>query len=393
MPIVFNGKTALLSETENDLFIGRNDDYNRIFDLIESGCNCAVAGQPGIGKTSMLKRLERQLSEKYTVIYLSMPTTDPEMFLRKLLFSLSVAYADTIPSEYRGKLLYTQEIQTLARGLLYGETLGEREEKKILSFLRELIKTDEEIPYRLFTAEDMKQVCGKILSDIPKKLVIIVDDLDKVFSRSINESRDQVERLYLFLTEISDLLHMPKTVWLLSLHGEIFENLEKYVFIQNDSVLLSYINEIIPLKPFSVEESRKILEKRASGKVFDIFSRGAFRLLLACSKGNPRLLIYAASKTIKYTTDTPVSIDDCIAALRANLSLDPRDLMILKNAAEKPYINAGDGDLRESVGLDTISIGQRLTELANKRFLISDYDDKQKIYRLVYVHDAYSEEK
>ena len=333
MPIVFNGKTALLSETENDLFIGRNDDYNRIFDLIESGCNCAVAGQPGIGKTSMLKRLERQLSEKYTVIYLSMPTTDPEMFLRKLLFSLSVAYADTIPSEYRGKLLYTQEIQTLARGLLYGETLGEREEKKILSFLRELIKTDEEIPYRLFTAEDMKQVCGKILSDIPKKLVIIVDDLDKVFSRSINESRDQVERLYLFLTEISDLLHMPKTVWLLSLHGEIFENLEKYVFIQNDSVLLSYINEIIPLKPFSVEESRKILEKRASGKVFDIFSRGAFRLLLACSKGNPRLLIYAASKTIKYTTDTPVSIDDCIAALRANLSLDPRDLMILKNAA------------------------------------------------------------
>lgn len=384
-------KTLPLRGDEREMFVGRTEELANVRDLLESGLNCAISGQPGIGKTSFLNVLEADLSTTYAIIRLSIPTTDPETFYKKLLFALTVQYVDIIDHTIREKLLYTQEIMTLARGLLYGETLGEKEERKIINFMREFIKSPEEQQIRVYTLEELRAACASILSSLEKKLIIIVDDTDKVFARSVLEPCDQVERLYLFFTELTDVIHTPKTAWLFSLHGEMFEQLEKYVLMQNDSILLSFINDIIPLKPFTPEESKHICNNRIGADVFSLFTESAFRLMLAVSKGNPRLLLYTAAKAVKHAGNEKVTIDSLLTALRANLPMDIRDLMILKCAAEKPFITAGDPELRETVGLDTISISQRLSELTNKRLLINDYDDSQKVYRLVYVHDAFTE--
>ncbi len=392
MQKTFHAKTLPLRGDEREMFVGRTEELSYVKEMLESGLNCAISGHPGIGKTTFLNILESELMPTYTVIRLSIPSTDPETFYKKLLFALTTCFADTIPPSIREKLLYTQEMMTLSRGLLYGETLGEKEERKILSFMREVIKNPDEHQARLYTLEELRAACIDIISSIQKKLIIIIDDMDKVFARSVHEPRDQVERLYLFLTELGDVIHIPKSVWLFSLHGDIYEQLEKYVLMQNDSILLSFINDIIPLKPFTPEESKKICDNRTGVDVFSYFTHAAFRLMLAVSKGNPRLLLYTAAKALKYAGQDTVTTDSLLAALRANLPMDIRDLMILKCAAEKPFIIAGDPELRETVGLDTISISQRLSELTNKRLLINDYDDSQKVYRLVYVHDAFTEE-
>ena len=382
-----NTRTTPLQEHEMALFVGRQKETGHVLTLVESGLNCAVSGNPGIGKTTFLNALSHALKETYPVIRISMPVVDTAYFYKKILYGLT----ELIPGgeeEIKDKLAYTQEVETLIRFLFKGETLSSLEEEQMLSLLGTLLKRQELWRRRLFSMEEMRRASVKLINALGKKAVFLVDDLDKALGD--DTPRGAVpERLLAFFLENYDVLNAGKSVWVFSLSHEFYDDMQGLLNAETKKSLLAMVNDIIPLPAFTEEEFKKLLFSRLDGQPRDHFSEDALRLLFGLARGNPRTLMFLLTRSLRMASDErkeAVTAGEVLDLLSDALSLDEKSLAILRQASEDPYVIAGDNRLKEATALDTVSLSMRMADLASKKFLVPDYIDKQKVYRLPYIH-------
>ena len=369
------------------LFVGRQKETGHVLTLVENGLNCAISGNPGIGKTTFLNALSHTLKETYPVIRISMPVVDTAYFYKKILYSLT----ELIPGgeeEIKDKLAYTQEVETLIRFLFKGETLSSLEEEQMLSLLGTLLKRQELWRRRLFSMEEMRRASVKLINALGKKAVFLVDDLDKALGD--DTPRGAVpERLLAFFLENYDVLNAGKSVWVFSLSHEFYDDMQGLLNAETKKSLLAMVNDIIPLPAFTEDEFKKLLFSRLDGQPRDHFSEDALRLLFGLARGNPRTLMFLLTRSLRMASDErkeAVTAGEVLDLLSDALSLDEKSLAILRQASEDPYVIAGDNRLKEATALDTVSLSMRMADLASKKFLVPDYIDKQKVYRLPYIH-------
>ena len=382
-----NTRTTPLQEHEMALFVGRQKETGHVLTLVENGLNCAVSGNPGIGKTTFLNALSHALKETYPVIRISMPVVDTAYFYKKILYGLT----ELIPGgeeEIKDKLAYTQEVETLIRFLFKGETLSSLEEEQMLSLLGTLLKRQELWRRRLFSMEEMRRASVKLINALGKKAVFLVDDLDKALGD--DTPRGAVpERLLAFFLENYDVLNAGKSVWVFSLSHEFYDDMQGLLNAETKKSLLAMVNDIIPLPAFTEDEFKKLLFSRLDGQPRDHFSEDALRLLFGLARGNPRTLMFLLTRSLRMASDErkeAVTAGEVLDLLSDALSLDEKSLAILRQASEDPYVIAGDNRLKEATALDTVSLSMRMADLASKKFLVPDYIDKQKVYRLPYIH-------
>ena len=382
-----NTRTTPLQEHEMALFVGRQKETGHVLTLVENGLNCAVSGNPGIGKTTFLNALSHTLKETYPVIRISMPVVDTAYFYKKILYGLT----ELLPGgeeEIKDKLAYTQEVETLIRFLFKGETLSSLEEEQMLSLLGTLLKRQELWRRRLFSMEEMRRASVKLINALGKKAVFLVDDLDKALGD--DTPRGAVpERLLAFFLENYDVLNAGKSVWVFSLSHEFYDDMQGLLNAETKKSLLAMVNDIIPLPAFTEEEFKKLLFSRLDGQPRDHFSEDALRLLFGLARGNPRTLMFLLTRSLRMASDErkeAVTAGEVLDLLSDALSLDEKSLAILRQASEDPYVIAGDNRLKEATALDTVSLSMRMADLASKKFLVPDYIDKQKVYRLPYIH-------
>jgi len=369
------------------LFVGRQKETGHVLTLVENGLNCAISGNPGIGKTTFLNALSHTLKETYPVIRISMPVVDTAYFYKKILYGLT----ELLPGgeeEIKDKLAYTQEVETLIRFLFKGETLSSLEEEQMLSLLGTLLKRQELWRRRLFSMEEMRRASVKLINALGKKAVFLVDDLDKALGD--DTPRGAVpERLLAFFLENYDVLNAGKSVWVFSLSHEFYDDMQGLLNAETKKSLLAMVNDIIPLPAFTEEEFKKLLFSRLDGQPRDHFSEDALRLLFGLARGNPRTLMFLLTRSLRMASDErkeAVTAGEVLDLLSDALSLDEKSLAILRQASEDPYVIAGDNRLKEATALDTVSLSMRMADLASKKFLVPDYIDKQKVYRLPYIH-------
>ncbi|MBN2727511.1 ATP-binding protein [Candidatus Mcinerneyibacteriota bacterium] len=382
-----NTRTTPLQEHEMALFVGRRKEKGHILTLIENGLNCAVSGNPGVGKTTFLNAISHEMKAKYPVVRISMPVVDTAYFYKKILYGLT----ELIPGgeeEIREKLAYTQEVETLIRFLFKGETLSSLEEEQMLSLLGTLLKRQELWRHRLFSLEEMRKASVKLIEALGKKVVFLVDDLDKALGDDVPKGTVP-ERLLAFFLENYEVLNAGKGVWAFSLSREFYEDMQGLLNAETKKSLLAMVNDIIPLPAFTEEEFRELLYSRLDGRPEEMFAEDALRLLFGLAKGNPRTLMFLLTRSLRAALDQEsgrISAGEILSLMSDALALDEKSLAILRRASEDPYVIAGDNRLKEATALDTVSLSMRMADLASKRLLVPDYIDKQKVYRLPYIH-------
>jgi len=388
-----NTRTTPLQEHEKKLFVGRQKELSHVLGLIESGLNCAVSGSPGTGKTTFLNRLDSEIKKKYAVVRLSMPVADTAYFYKKILYALT----DLIPEEHteiKEKLAYTQEVETLIRFLFKGETHSSLEEEQMLSLLGTLLKRQELWRHQLFSIEEMRRASVKLIKAVGKKVVFLVDDLDKALGE--DSPRGSVpQRLLAFFLENHEVLNSGKSVWIFSLSKDFYDDMQGFIQAEVKSGLLAIVNDIIPLPVFTENEFRELLFSRMDGIPQTFFTEDALRLFFGLAKGNPRILMFLLTQMLHAfpeKKDIVLTAADILDLLKDSLSLDEKSTAIMQRASEDSYVMAGDNRLKEATGLDTVSLALRMSDLASKKLLVVDYIDKQKIFRLPFIHgEAVSE--
>lgn len=382
-----NTRTTPLQEHEMSLFVGRQKETGHILTLIENGLNCAVSGNPGIGKTTFLNAISHKIKEKYPVVRISMPVVDTAYFYKRILYSLT----ELIPKgedDIREKLAYTQEVETLIRFLFKGETLSSLEEEQMLSLLGTLLKRQKLWRHRLFSLEEMRRASVRLIEALEKKAVFLVDDLDKALGEDIPKGAVP-ERLLAFFLENYEILNAGKSVWVFSLSRGFYDDMQGFLNAETKKSLLAMVNDIIPLPAFTGEEFRKLLYSRLDDRPEDFFREDALRLLFGLAKGNPRTLMFLLTRSLRMILNEKkqkISAGEILDLMSDTLSLDEKSLVILRQASEDSYVIAGDNRLKEAAGLDTVSLSMRMADLSSKKLLVPDYIDKQKVYRLPYIH-------
>jgi predicted ATP-dependent serine protease len=83
--------TLPLRQEQLGFFIGHQEEVDRLRDGIFSRENCALVGEPGSGKSSLMERVRAELKRDCEVVSIGVPVADGAYFLRELLQQLLVS--------------------------------------------------------------------------------------------------------------------------------------------------------------------------------------------------------------------------------------------------------------------------------------------------------------
>ncbi len=373
--------TTPLGPDEKELFVGRTRELEITERLLLKGLNCGIASSPGMGKSSFVNRVSRDLAQDMNVIALKIPAADHAYFFKRMLYELTSG--DGGAPGLRERLLYTQEVETMFRFLVNGNTRSHAEEGKALDLLAAVLKKGFGKDRHILSTHEMRNASKNILKDMDRPTLVIVDDLDKGLSGK--DKNGTVRRMVDFFMEVSDLFLTEKVSWLVTLPEAAAVSYADLEEDESKTQILSVINDIVELKPYSPEEFVNLLENRLGGDPGKYLDDPAARLSVALSKGNPRTLMYILTRVFS-SSDEKAGVDRVLDVIGPSLGVDTKSLFILKRAAEEPYITAGDAAIKSATSLDSASVSIRMSDLAGRNLLLPDYMDKQKIFRLPYVH-------
>lgn len=379
-------KTLPIRESELDQFVNRKNESYYILGLLKSYKNCAISGRKGIGKTSFLNLIKNKISKNYLTIFISIPSLDITYFYRKLLNNIVSKNYKYNFDDAKRKLKFSQQIETLAKLLLKGENIGEIQEKKVFNFISSLVDENKKFKKNLLSTEQMHLIIKNFFNSLEKNIFIIVDDIDKI---SIDESTKN-NKIYNFLIEIADILNIDNVTWLFSINRKLHKKIEKELLDNESNSIFSFLNDLINLEPFPVEELRNILFKRMSKEELNQFTDSAFRLIFAISKGNPRVLMHMLLKTMKYKKIKEFKeVDErvVVSTIDDIYSIDNKSSKILEYIGNKSFLFANDRTLQEITKLDSVSLTMRLKELAAKNLITSEIVNRKKAYWLSYIHN------
>lgn len=344
--------TLALQKHNLDYFIGRKALIDRLTSAMFSVSNVGLAGEPGVGKSSLMQLLKSRVPSRFYRVSIGVPLDDATYFLSELLREMLV----TIPS---------------APGLNFKEISrrlesGELSKNAVLSNIR------------------------SIVSRLKKPLLVFVDDLEKIKSDRV-QHLTRSERTLQLLEELKSLLELPNVGFVMALQEEFYSKVSQVVKEGAEPTVLGLFKNVVLVEKFGQQELKEILSLRLKQAGFKegleaFLEPEALTMALSLSSGNPRRFMYLLSEAMYRGFQRKagrVEFQDLFEAVNEHLKLDLVCKKLLYFLAKSGRAVASNTDLQAFMGLDMISIVRRLEILSKNRLTeMVDVVDGTKVYAL-----------
>ncbi len=349
----FDPFTTLALQKHNlDYFVGRETLIDRLLSAMFSVSNVGVAGEPGVGKSSLMQLLKSRVPSRFYHVSIGVPLDDATYFLSELLREMLL----TIPP---------------APGLNFKEIsrrleAGELSKNAIFSNIR------------------------SIVSRLKKPLLVFVDDLEKIKSDRV-QHLTRSERTLQLLEELKSLLELPNVGFVMALQEEFYSKVSQVVKEGAEPTVLGLFKNVVLVEKFGQEELKAILSLRLRQAGFkkdldDFLEPEALTMALSLSSGNPRRFMYLLSEAMYCGFKRKakrVEFQDLFEAVNEHLKLDLVCKKLLYFLAKSGRAVASNTDLQAFMGLDMISIVRRLEILSKNRLAeMVDVVNGTKVYAL-----------
>ncbi len=344
--------TLSLRDHNLNYFIGREEILERLTSAMLSQANAGVAGEPGVGKSSLLKILQSRVPKDFHSLAIGVPLDDASYFLGELLREMLVV----LP---RPKGLLLKDVES-------------RLEKGDLS------------------KNGVFLVVKTITVRLRKPLIVFVDDLEKIKGDRI-QHLTRSERTLQLLEELKSLLELPRISFVVALQEEFYAKVAQVVKEGAEPTVLGLFRHMVLVEKFTSSELRQLLELRLQkasfkGSLDAFLEPEALTLALAISAGNPRRFLYLISEAMMRGSQRRglrVEYQDLFEAVNEHLKLDLVCKKLLYFLAKAGRTMASNTDLQAFMGLDAISIGRRLEILSKNRLAeMVEVADGARVYAL-----------
>lgn len=345
--------TTLSLQTHNlDYFVGRSALINRLLSAMFSVSNIGVAGEPGVGKSSLLQLLKNQVPKDFHCVSIGVPLDDASYFLSELLRELLVSIPPVPGVNFR--------------------EVSRRLEKEGL------------------TKNAVFSIIRSITSRLKKQLLVFVDDLEKIKGDRV-QHLTRSERTLQLLEELKSLLELPNVGFIMALQEEFYSKVGQVVKEGAEPTVLGLFKHMVLVEKFTQAELKQILNVRLQqaefkGELEDFLEPEALTLALSLASGNSRRFIYLLSEGMYrgfQRKGKRVEFQDLFEAVNEHLKLDLVCKKLLYFLAKSGRAVASNSDLQAFMGLDMISIARRLEILSKNRLAeMVDVADGAKVYAL-----------
>ncbi len=350
--------TLALQKHNLDYFVGRKALINRLSSAMGSLSNVGVAGEPGVGKSSMLQLLRARVPKNFYSVNIGVPLDNASYFLSELLREMLVV----IPK---------------VPGLNLKE-IGRRLEAEELS------------------KNAVFSVIRSIVSRLKNPLLVFVDDLEKIKGdRVLHLTRS--ERTLQLLEELKSLLELPNVSFVMALQEEFYAKVSQVVREGAEPTVLGLFKHVVLVEKFSHEELKEVLALRLNragfkGEVEDFLEPVALTLALSMAAGNLRRFLFLLSEGMYrgfQRQGSRVEFQDLFEAVNEHLKLDLVCKKLLYFLAKSGRAVSSNSDLQAFMGLDMISISRRLEILTKNRLAeMVEVADGAKVYALTGTNEA-----
>jgi hypothetical protein len=345
--------TTLSLQAHNlDYFVGRKALLDRMSSALFSLSNVGVAGEPGVGKSSLMQMLRNRVPSGFYCVGIGVPRDDASYFLSELLREILVVIP-RVPG---------LSLKEVGRRLETGDL-----HKNAVLFV---IKT--------------------IASRLEKPLLVFVDDLEKIKGDRI-QHLTRSERTQQLLEELKPLLEMPRTAFVIALQEEFYAKIGLVVKENAEPSVLGLFKHVVLVEKFShsaLKEALALRLKQAGfkGEIGDFLEPEALTLALSMSSGNPRRFFYLLSESMYHGFQRKgkrVEFQDLFEAVNEHYKLDMIYKKLLFFLAKSGKAVATNPDLQSFMGLDMISIARRLEMLSKNQLAeMVDVADGMRVYSL-----------
>jgi hypothetical protein len=301
-----------------------------------SFANTGLAGEPGVGKSSLLKMMENRVGKEYHRVCIGVPLDDADFFLSELLRELLVV-VPAVPG-----VNLAQAAKRLKEGTL--------------------------------SKNAILQVVKTILERSSKPFLVFVDDVEKIRSDRIRHLT-RSDRTLQFLEELKALFETRNACFFVSLQEEFHAKLTQVVRDNAEPTVLGLFKNIVLVEKFNAGELREILQRRLQAAGFtrdpeSFLEPEGLNLALSLSNGNPRRFLYLVSEGMSRAflrKAARVEFHDIFEVLNVHLKLDMVCKKLLYFLSKSGRAVAGNRDLQEFMGMDSVSLNRRFETLAKNR--------------------------
>src|SRR5579872_1200959 len=203
--------TLALQKHNLDYFLGREALIDRLSSAMFSLSNVGVAGEPGVGKSSILQLLKSRVPAGYYCVSIGIPLDDASYFLSELLREILVV----IPK---------------VPGLNLKE-VGRRLEAGDLS------------------KNAVFSVISSIVRRLKKPLLVFVDDLEKIKGDRI-QHLTRSERTLQLLEELKSLLELPNVAFIMALQEEFYSKVSQVIKEGAEPTVLGLFKHMVLVEKF-----------------------------------------------------------------------------------------------------------------------------------------------
>jgi len=344
--------TLSLQKHNLDYFIGRKALIDRLQSAMFSVSNIGIAGEPGVGKSSLLQLLKSRVPPRFHFVSIGVPLDEASYFLSELLREMLVS----IPP---------------VPGVNFKETnrkleSGELSKNAVFSIIR------------------------SIVGRLKKPLLVFVDDLEKIKGDRI-QHLTRSERTLQLLEELKSLLELPNVGFLMALQEEFHSKVSQVVKDGSEPTVLGLFKNVVLVEKFNPNELKEILSTRLGRAGFrkpleEFLEPEALTFALSLAGGNPRRFLYLLSEAMYQgfrRKGKRVEFQDLYEAVNEHLKLDLVCKKLLYFLAKSGKAVASNSDLQAFMGLDVISISRRLEVLSKNRLAeMVDVANGAKVYAL-----------
>jgi len=344
--------TLSLQKHNLDYFVGRKPLVDRLSSAMFSMSNVGVAGEPGVGKSSVLQLLRSRVPKGFHSVAIGVPLDDASYFLSELLREILVVLP-AVPG------LNLKEVgRRLER--------GELSKNAVFSLIR------------------------SIVSRLRKPLLVFVDDLEKIKGDRI-QHLTRSERTLQLLEELKSLLELSNISFVMALQEEFYAKVGQVVKEGAEPTVLGLFKHVVLVEKFSHEELKEVLVLRLKRSGFkgtheDFLEPAALTLALSMAAGNLRRFLFLLSEGMYRSFQRNggrVEFQDLFEAVNEHLKLDIVCKKLLYFLAKSGRAVSSNSDLQAFMGLDIISISRRLEILVKNRLAeMVEVADGAKVYAL-----------
>ena len=344
--------TLALQKHNLDYFIGRQALVDRLSSSLFALGNVGVAGEPGMGKSSLMQFLQQSVPAAYHRISIGVPLDDARYFLCELLREILVQ-VPKVPGLNLREISRRMESEALSKNVLLS-----------------LIKT--------------------LAAKSPKPFLVFVDDLEKIKGDRV-QHLTRSERTLQLLEELKPLLELPQMAFAISLQEEFHAKVASVVREGAEPTVLGLFKNVVLVEGFTHGQMRQLLETRLQkagfkGGAEKFLEPEALILSLALAGGNPRRFLFLLSEGMYRgfaRRGSRVEFQDLFEAVNEHLKLDLVCKKLLYFLAKSGRAVASNQDLQAFMGLDMISIARRLEILTKNRLAeMVEVADGMKVFAL-----------